>query len=406
MALLLIWGTTMNTTGNICTPFNTFRIPDAQIADTYLHHEYWLTLYLIPVIIVVGAVGNIAFLFMLVRLPYMRTTVNAYLANLAVVDLVYLLTVAPIYPVHTYVKSPINMNVPFTGEYSCILFFAHAFLCYYSSVNLITVISFERYNAICHPLYHRKIHGKKRTFIVLCVSWIVAIVLSVFTTTRRGTLLIYCFIWPEDDKYETLPTIFRTCGPLGDREIYISSMTILYIAYFFVALVINGYFYIHIMFVLSRRLDLMEGAEGGSQQQEQVVQVRNQVAKALVILGLVYFVTQTPIRIEDINEVFREFTSSGFLNQNQISIFNSVGLTFLFINSAVNSYIYVFSSSFYRQGFLEAFWLSQRKNNLPSQYMSRNTMTMANRTNGTQYAHVSAKSWVWFLKNEEVINYK
>ena len=348
----------MNTTANICTPLNTFRIPDVQTADTYLHREYWLTLYVIPAIIVLGAVGNIAFLFMLVRLPYMRTTVNAYLANLAAVDLAYLLTVAPVYPVHTYVKSPINMNVSFTGEYSCILFFAHAFLCYYSSVNLITVISFERYNAICHPFYHRKIQGKKRTFTLLFVSWTIALVLSVFTITRRGALLTFCFIWPDGDKYEKLPTIFRTCGPLGDRQIYVSSMTILYIAYFFVALVINGYFYIHIMFVLSRRLDLMEGTEGGSQQQEQVIQVRNQVAKALVILGLVYFVTQTPIRIEDINEVFREFTSSGFLNQNQVGILNSVGLTFLFLNPAVNSYIYVFSSSFYRQGFLEAFWLS------------------------------------------------
>ena len=54
--------------------------------------------------------------------------------------------------------------------------------------------------------------------------------------------------------------------------------------------------------IVSRRLDLMEETEGGIQQQEQAVQVRNQVAKSLVILGLVYFVTQTPIRIEDINE--------------------------------------------------------------------------------------------------------
>ena len=94
---------------------------------------------------------------------------------------------------------------------------------------------------------------------------------------------------------------------------------------------------------------------------------------------------------------FEEFTSSGFLSHNQISIFNSVGLTFLFINSAVKSYIYVSSSSFYRQGFLEAFWLSQRKNIVSSQHMSRKSMALANRTNGTQYAYVSAKSWVWFI---------
>ena len=365
----------MNSSTNICTTLNTFYIPNDTIANALLQTEfdYLVAMYFVPTLALLGTFGNISFLFMLIRLPYMRTNVNAYLANLAIVDSLYLLIVAPIH-IYSVYESPIDLSFPFTGEYSCLAFFAVGYLSYYSSVGLITVISYERYYAICWPLRHRKIRGRTRTTALLTMSWIVAVVLSGFTLTRRADLVVTCYIWPDTDKYRNIPTRYNTCGPIGGRSFYVISMTILYIVYFFVAGVLNGYHYIKIIVVLTRRTAVPEKSLS-----RHASQIRNQVARALVILGLVYFTSETPIRIGDINEVLTEFGLAGFLTSYQIAMLNSIGFASLYLNSAVNSYIYVFSSSFYRQGFLEAFWISRRKNgNTPS--MRSNISTKSGRS--------------------------
>ena len=337
-----------------CSLENTIHIQTDEAAETFLNSDlaYLLAVAVVPIIIALGAFGNIAFFIMLYRLPYMRTTVNLYLASLATVDLVYVLTVPSIF-IYAIVNSPLSGDFPFPGRYSCATFFFFGYACYYFSIALLTVISFERYVAICRPIHHIKTQGRSRTLALISAAGILSIVLAAVTLPRRGQQVVRCLIWPEGELYLEFPTTMYSCEPLGNEKVIITFTDIVYVGFFFVALITSGYCYIKIIIALSNRhSDVADRSSNNPT--PQFIAVRNQVTRALVTLGAVYFITQTPIRITDINEVLEQF-GPGFLTKDQAGFIESIGFLFLFFNSAVNSYIYIFCSSFYRRAFVEAF---------------------------------------------------
>ena len=86
------------------------------------------------------------------------------------------------------------------------------------------------------------------------------------------------------------------------------------------------------------------------------------MARALVINGIVFFITQTPFRIHSVNQLAEKMYGAGFLSQSQGATVELIGRGFMFINSTVNSFIYGFSCKFYRDGFREALFCSVAKN--------------------------------------------
>ena len=66
---------------------------DNKIADEMLQPILLTTLVVkafIPVVFVIGSLGNVAFFLLIARVKTMRTTINFYLANLAAADLMLL----------------------------------------------------------------------------------------------------------------------------------------------------------------------------------------------------------------------------------------------------------------------------------------------------------------------------
>ena len=341
----------------LCTPSNTKILPDDEAASNFLHSHVTVLVYalLLPLIVVLGLTGNCAFLFMVGRLSHMKTTVNFLLVNLAITDIIFLSTQAT-YLMYSFFSSDLTYRYPFETNGSCITIYLIGYVSHYCSVTLITLISVERFYAICHPFLHRKMQSRGHTLKALALAYSVSVVLAVATLLKRMNLVEFCLKWPDDEKYRNLPKTFRMCGPLGGIEEIMITMEILYFILFFAAAISNGFLYTKIILALnSRSVNRQNSAT-----ETHHVLVRNQVARALVINGILFFVTQAPMRVHDINVILEAFAKDGFFAPKQKANFLSFAAFFLFLNSALNPYVYAFGSSNYRQGFWEAFGLSRK----------------------------------------------
>ena len=92
-----------------------------------------------PIIVALGSIFNLAFLFVLYRIEEMHTLCNFYLANLAVADLGSLLSFGPHY-IAQYINSPKFevQHVGFAASKDCVLdgwfTFYVAYAAYYASL--------------------------------------------------------------------------------------------------------------------------------------------------------------------------------------------------------------------------------------------------------------------------------
>ena len=75
----------------ICTPLNTLPIVNNEAANYWLHTNIQEVIYkvVLPIIVVLGLVGNGAFLFMVASLSRMKNTVNFFLVNLSIADIIF-----------------------------------------------------------------------------------------------------------------------------------------------------------------------------------------------------------------------------------------------------------------------------------------------------------------------------
>ena len=335
----------------VCTPNNTIPILDDEQASDWMHPQVDEIIYMIllPIVVALGLAGNGAFLFTITRLPRMRTTVNFYLVNLAVTDIVFI-TSQSWFLMYVFLLTPVSLRFPFETVGACIIIYSVGYLSYYSSMSIITLVSIERFYAICHPLRHRQMQSKGHMLKSIGVAYLISIILTVITLLKRMSLVEFCLAWPDNGQYDDFPPVYRYCSALGGIQEIVVFTEIMYSVLFFIAAIFNGILYTKIIFALSKHTS---GQSTSADHRKELV--RNQVARALVINGVIFFVTQIPMRVNDINEILNALDKPGFLSPSQQDAFLSFGALFLFLNSAVNPYVYCFSSSTYRKGFKDAF---------------------------------------------------
>ena len=323
-------------------------------ASHWMHTKVDEVIYMIllPIVVALGLAGNGAFLFMVTRLSRMRTTVNFYLANLAVTDIVFLSTQS-LFLWYVFFLTPVSLRYPFETVSSCFIIYFIGYSSYYCSMSIITLVSIERFYAICHPLKHRRMQSKGHMLKTIGVAYLVSVILAVITLLKRMSLVEFCLGWPDNGRYDDFPKVFRYCYALGGINEIVVFTEIMYSVLFFVAAIFNGILYAQIIIALGSR-NLVRNDSTAAQTES----VRNQVARALVINGIIFFVTQIPMRVNDIDETLSALGQPKFLSPNQKDNFLSFGALFLFLNSALNPYVYCFSSSNYRKGFKDAFAFS------------------------------------------------
>ena len=309
-----------------------------------------LSLVLIPMITILGIIANLVFLFTVIRLHRMRNSLNAFLGNLAVADILFL-SIACMWYLTIYSRSPLLYDMPVTSAFGCVVMNVPFYFGHLASMGFITLISFERFYAVCYPIRHRAIKRQKRTILLVTVTWVVALgiaLLFIPSFSKNSTL---CVTWPNSDQFEDIPNSYTVCS-YNSYHFAVVPELILSIT-FTIVLMINFFLNGSIICTISVSSRSIESTSNARQIN------RNTFRKVTLVLAvntLIYFLFQTPYRIQTIEVIISTLLKKPIMNFE-----TGIGSTLwivselcMFLNSAINPLIFAVGSRFYRQGFRDA----------------------------------------------------
>nr|AAU26067.1 ORL1-like opioid receptor [Taricha granulosa] len=142
-------------------------------SDTFLPLGIKLTIVIVYLIVcVLGLVGNCAVMFVIVRYTKMKTATNIYIFNLALADALVLVTL-PFQGTDTFLGF-----WPF-GNVLCKIAIAIDYYNMFTSTFTLTMMSVDRYIAICHPVKALDIRTPHKAKIINVCIWALASVIGV-----------------------------------------------------------------------------------------------------------------------------------------------------------------------------------------------------------------------------------
>ncbi len=180
--------------------------PAEAITWIYTDTDKLIIQVIIPAVSAVGLLANLAFLIVIARVPKMRTVVSVYLANLALCDMLFL-AFSNVWYGLSLQKTDVTLGWPVNTGFGCAMLTLTSYSWYYASVGLQTLISVERYIAICHPIRHLSFKGGKRNAKLLAMIWISAPLVTLTIAPRYCWYFYICIIWPDTPEYSSSPSV-------------------------------------------------------------------------------------------------------------------------------------------------------------------------------------------------------
>ena len=211
---------------------------------------------LMPAILGLGVTVNLAFLAVLLRLPSMRSPTNLYLASLAVSDTAFLaLAVGPKVAQHlaTGVSFPLAPGGESASQAGCLLLHLSVNLAYFASLAAVTLVSVEKFLAVCRPVRHRLADGRRRAGRLAMAGWAVSLLVSSAILPSYGRLVAVCIVWPAGDRFAGLAGRYFKCEAVVDWAPNFSN--VFQTVPFFLTLAFNTTLYVLIVRRLSLRAD-------------------------------------------------------------------------------------------------------------------------------------------------------
>ena len=312
--------------------------------------------YILPAILGIGLLGNLAFIFTLFRIRSMRTITNFYLLNLSIADLGFVLTIGFRY-IWTIANSPYVYTDPFKTGFGCVMMSMSVYVMYFASIGLVNLVSYERYLAICHTFKHKSFNSKKRTARLIAATWIVAFVTTLTVAWARPKMSRYCVLWPPGEKFAQLPTSIYTCSSVSPT--YDNYPAFLQGSCFTFSLCFNIVLYVLIVKQLISK-DSSKAIDENSTQSQLMAQrqkVNVQVARMLVLNATCFFACLMPFHFYLLQTAI-ERVSDGkldLLDSNQSTFMNWTATTLNCVNSSINPIIYNIANKRYRLALYEAF---------------------------------------------------
>ncbi len=312
----------------------------------YTSTDLIMHLVIVPCLMAIGFFTNASFLYTIWRSPELQTIPNAYLASLAIADLIFIEWDGILFFVLPYVKSSVKRDFGMS-PFGCQIVTTINVMCFYTSVILISTVAVERYIAVCHPLHQRTVSSKSRTTKLITFAWILGAILSLvlFLTASGST---FCIIWPAGDEFSKLPNKIVTCSPVSDSSRF-SFFPILDFMIYATCFFLNLTMYAKIIVTLRRRASKMS--------QHQAQQEHNHVARLLTINGLVFFICFAPYQCANMDYMATVIFGSGIYSYTQLEQIYRMSVAFSFVNSSINLFVYIGSSAKYRSAYLKALGL-------------------------------------------------
>ena len=312
--------------------------------------------FILPTILSLCILFNFIFLCVVFLVPEVRSDTTVYLIHLALADLLFMFSYVFLFLL-SFIQSSVKAHTSYTHPVECWLINGSLLTGYVSSIALITMMSFERYLAICHPIKHLKIRGRRRTLKIVAFCWLIGFIWGVLLIPSAAILRRQCVRWPDDDSYQMFPSVLTSCT-LIDLWAYHYSQAILILPWL-LSMFSNVYMYARIIQVLNKR----RGANGRTETDRKAVQIRNQAAKMLIVNGVVFFICQSPYifvilffwicKVAQINNPVAVFLWNGG---------DWVYLLPQYINTILNPVIYGVTNRQYRAAFVQAFHMKASTN--------------------------------------------
>ncbi|XP_072051913.1 thyrotropin-releasing hormone receptor-like [Amphiura filiformis] len=366
----------------ICSEENTFNLSVISTAVKWLWSDTdTFIISSILFISTIGIVGNAVFLFTILRLRHMKNSLSFYIFNWCLCDILFLVIVNYWY-ISNCSHSPISYRTfAVRSAWGCAGWVISTHVWYFAGIEMNTLITVERYFAVCVPLRYRVMVGKRRTVRQLTLAWIVAICIAVTIIPQYGAYTSYCLIWPNQTEFQNLPKIHTFCEAVSEN--FMNFGEIIHLIVYLIALVCNTVLYIKIIKTLSNRdigyvrgrrsedvnMDQIDvrhhgdtrghgtsrGRRLASVELDENITVRNQVARTFVINGVLFFLCQTPYRILTLEFLLDQYSDYGFLDVQQYNVLKNIAYGCYVLNSVINPYLYIGSCEYYRNAVRRAF---------------------------------------------------
>ncbi len=335
----------MNTT---CTPSNTIDLRNSSSFLPYVYLPYEWILYIIvwPAIALVGFVGNIMFIWTVIKVSDLHTSTFIVLAALACSDILSLIG-RLIYSSYNFHTSPLRYGV--AENTVAIIGEVITWFCFVMSTWLITLVSTERFLAICHPIKYRVFRGTKEVLTITGILFCGSICLASQTIPFSIQYTEYCIWWPRIAHFTMYPTYAKLLElhyfPEKVTTNYFVIVYIILLTAFVILFIVNCYMYtktIETLITRKRNRTLQTSAQfERSIQQASVMVIAN---------GLIFFVCLSIFALQIFSQIF------GMMEMNLFDVYHSIileniTLTVLLVNASVNPFIYFVTNQHCRHTF-------------------------------------------------------
>jgi somatostatin receptor 2 len=277
---------------------------------------------------IIGIIGNSLVIFVVFRYAKMKTVTNLYILNLAIADIMFLIGI-PLMIVTMMLKTWVF------GYHMCKIFFILTSVNWFTSMFTLTVMSADRYMAVCHPVtsmrYRTPLISKIVCVIVWALSLLVMMPIMLYTrTAERGPNNLSCTIsWPGGQ-------------PIPPDKAFIWYTFLLGFA---IPTALISVFY----FLVISRLRTVGPVKKSKERRRS----HRKVTRLVLTVIAVYFFCWIPYWIFQVHLTFAS-PEIGKNDNWKIYIFQVITIL-SYANSSLNPILYAFFSDNFRKSFLKAF---------------------------------------------------
>lgn len=296
------------------------------------------------VIMAVGLLGNTLVIYVVLRYSKMQTVTNIYIVNMAIADECFLTSIPFL------VATSIFRRWPFGGA-MCKIYFTITGINQFTSSTFITIMSADRYIAICHPITSPKLRTPVISKIVALTAWLASalmmspVILYADAVNDGGEGHYSCnIIWPTSNSNSTTPLMHI----LNTFTLYAFTLT------FAIPVVLILVFYVLVI----RKLQTV----GPKNKSKELKKSHRKVTKLVLTVITVYVCCWTPYWIGQLVLTFQASGSEEGLQcyptdgsaESFFVLFHLMGSVLSNANSAMNPVLYAFLSDNFKKSFLKA----------------------------------------------------
>lgn len=231
-------------------------------------------------VIIASLVGNSLVCLVIQRKRSMRTVVNIFLLNLAIIQIIICVLIIPANLIKFVHRSRWVL-----GSTMCyVVFFVQCITMYQSSFILMS-IAFDRYRVIVLPL--RKRISRKTCYIMLGVSWsVAAIIASIQTLAVRTESLDSIAVFMSRNVSQ------KTCSLVYPHHLATYLYALIFVTQYFIPLLVMVTLYSKIVIVL--RSCIEHGASLSGRLRDRS---KKKVVTMLIVVVVLFFISWAPIHI-------------------------------------------------------------------------------------------------------------